>query len=80
MPANSPEVIQLELKYCERCGGLKLRVRNSPAHYCLPCQRLIDEMAPDRHLRGRRNSPRPRMYAPHLGLVPPAAGGNGRLQ
>lgn len=31
------EVIELELKYCERCGGLWLRRRGAEEVYCPPC-------------------------------------------
>jgi Zn-finger nucleic acid-binding protein len=31
------ELIQMELKYCERCGGLWLRVRGSGEVYCASC-------------------------------------------
>ena len=31
------EVIELELKYCERCGGLWLRRRDAKEVYCPPC-------------------------------------------
>jgi hypothetical protein len=31
------EVIQLELKYCERCGGLWLRRQGTAGVYCAAC-------------------------------------------
>ena len=31
------ELIQLELKYCERCGGLWMRARGSHQVYCALC-------------------------------------------
>jgi hypothetical protein len=34
---NHGEVIHLELKYCERCGGLWLRPQGSLVPYCAPC-------------------------------------------
>jgi len=30
-------IIQLELKYCERCGGLWLRPRGSDLVFCAAC-------------------------------------------
>ena len=27
-----------ELKYCERCGALGVRLQGSPAHFCLSCK------------------------------------------
>ncbi len=32
----------MELKYCERCGGLHLRRRGEPAAYCRPCARALE--------------------------------------
>jgi hypothetical protein len=34
----------VELKYCERCGGLFLRARGSGAEYCGGCQTHVDEL------------------------------------
>jgi Zn-finger nucleic acid-binding protein len=31
------EVVEVELKYCERCGGLWLRRRGTEEVYCRPC-------------------------------------------
>ena len=31
------EVVEVELKYCERCGGLWLRRRGARDVYCRPC-------------------------------------------
>lgn len=33
--------IQLELKYCERCGGLWLRPRGSDLVFCGPCAKVM---------------------------------------
>ena len=35
------ENIKYELKYCERCGTLKLRPITSPNNYCLFCERML---------------------------------------
>ena len=37
---------KLELKYCERCGALWLRPRDSEAVYCSPCASEIRELPP----------------------------------
>jgi hypothetical protein len=37
MEIDQCEIIQLELKYCERCGGLWMRERGSELRYCPPC-------------------------------------------
>jgi hypothetical protein len=29
--------LEVELKYCERCGGLHVRRSNSEVKFCLPC-------------------------------------------
>ena len=50
------EITRLELKYCERCGGLWLRQRGTGNVYCASC---ASEM-PHFPLCGRRNS------RPHL--------------
>jgi hypothetical protein len=41
----------LELKYCERCGGLGLRRPHSSESYCQVCARLL--APPVLALRGR---------------------------
>jgi hypothetical protein len=35
-------VMKLQLKYCERCGSLRLRRADSGATYCQPCTELLD--------------------------------------
>ena len=37
MEVEDVEVVQMELKYCERCGGLWLRVRGSGEIHCPGC-------------------------------------------
>ncbi len=37
MEIEDPEIVLLELKYCERCGGLWLRVRGAADVYCALC-------------------------------------------
>ena len=50
------EVILLELKYCERCGGLWLRLRDVPDVYCASCVvEMLELPAP------RRADSRPRL-------------------
>jgi Zn-finger nucleic acid-binding protein len=39
-------VIQLELKYCERCGGLWLRPRGSEVVFCNRCSRTTASLFP----------------------------------
>jgi hypothetical protein len=39
--------IQMELKYCERCGGLWLRIRGSEVVYCPGCSMILAGIARD---------------------------------
>jgi Zn-finger nucleic acid-binding protein len=53
------EEIQVELKYCERCGGLWLRPRGTDGVYCASCRERLAAMpdpgeAPPRKARRRR--------------------------
>ena len=52
-----PTTISMELKYCERCGGLHLRPHREPSPYCAPCARALEkaeEALPRPLRRGRR--------------------------
>ena len=40
---NSTEKLSLELKYCERCGGLWLRPVGGQLAYCAGCARQMAE-------------------------------------
>jgi hypothetical protein len=46
------EVIELELKYCERCGGLWFRELDSEEVFCLRCVLQVESETPG--LRRRR--------------------------
>lgn len=37
---------KLELKYCERCGGLWLRLQGSDAVYCAACAEAVRQLPP----------------------------------
>lgn len=39
-------LIHLELKYCERCGGLWLRLKGSEAVFCSDCAKVIAGLLP----------------------------------
>ncbi len=43
MQIDGIEVIEVELKYCERCGGLWLRRKGSMRVYCLTCEPVMAE-------------------------------------
>ncbi|MGE0406233.1 MAG: hypothetical protein AB7O65_08040 [Candidatus Korobacteraceae bacterium] len=51
-PSNSDRFV--ELKYCERCGGLWLRAKGSAEIYCMPCDREMAEFPAARPSRRRR--------------------------
>ena len=56
MESEKVEVlVELELKYCERCGGLWLRERGTEGAYCPPCLPRMMELPP---LRKRRRGAR----------------------
>jgi len=44
MKTADPELILLELKYCERCGGLWLRTQGTALPYCAPCARELADL------------------------------------
>jgi hypothetical protein len=48
--------IRLELKYCERCGGLLLRTLGSAVIYCTPCGKQMAELPPPRVARSHGGS------------------------
>jgi len=55
MEIEDLEIVQLELKYCERCGGLWMRVQGSQEVYCSGCAASILELP---GVRQRRSKPR----------------------
>ena len=46
------ELIEMELKYCERCGGLWLRELGSEEIYCAPCLAKLEGLPSPRLKRG----------------------------
>ena len=52
---NDPELIHLELKYCERCGGLWLRLHGTDEVYCACRAETTNLPAPP---RSRPRNPR----------------------
>lgn len=48
--------VGLELKYCERCGGLWLRPRGSAGVYCRPCHSIMAALPCPRVRRGASRS------------------------
>jgi len=59
--------VQVELKYCERCGGLWLRPHGTDGIYCAPCRvRLASAPNPSNPSRPLRKPRRRKKYVePH---------------
>lgn len=57
MKNEDPEVIQLELKYCERCGALWLRIRGGQDIYCAPCDLEMLNLPSPRNVPSRPRLP-----------------------
>ena len=53
---NDPELIHLELKYCERCAGLWLRLYGTQDVYCAPCRAAATNLPAH-----RRKATKPRL-------------------
>jgi len=65
-----------QLKYCERCGSLRLRRAASAENYCQPCeQALFNWSLPEETVRLLRQPPARELNNPHPDLALP-----GRLQ
>lgn len=45
MRSHDVEIFEVELKYCERCGGLWFREKGEPGIYCASCQPKMAEVA-----------------------------------
>lgn len=56
MMLDEVEVVELELKYCERCAGIWVRPLGSDGSYCLRCEAKMNP-APIQW-RGKGNGPR----------------------
>jgi hypothetical protein len=52
MEIEGMEIVRVELKYCERCGGLWLRAWGTEDIYCPPCGEEMLDLPIDR--RGRK--------------------------
>jgi ribosomal protein L37AE/L43A len=56
MELQDVDAIQMELKYCERCGALWLRLTGSDVIFCSPCSVLLAGLARDPRFREPRGS------------------------
>ena len=55
------QTISYELKYCERCGSLRLRRADSTEDHCPSCERaLLQSLSPDALVSKLRRKPRAR--------------------
>lgn len=73
---NEKNTIRMELKYCERCGGLWLRECGTGVVYCGNCQVEIAELPVPKKKPGRVKIPvRPHALVEEYGLP----SGNERL-
>ena len=50
------DAIQMELKYCERCGALWLRLTGSDLIFCSRCSVILAGLARDPRFREHRSS------------------------
>ena len=57
MEQQDVDAIQMELKYCERCGALWLRLTGSELIFCSPCSVILAGLARDPRFREHRGSP-----------------------
>ncbi|MGA8834299.1 MAG: hypothetical protein WCF74_00145 [Candidatus Sulfotelmatobacter sp.] len=76
--AISTSQLGLELKYCERCGGLWLRPVGGGQIYCLACGRAMAELPPASYeIRDAKvpRGPRWEEYEGAQGIGGDAAGG-----
>jgi|HubBroStandDraft_4_1064222.scaffolds.fasta_scaffold264396_1 hypothetical protein len=42
--STKKEEVRMELKYCERCGGIWVRQTGTTEVYCQSCQRIVEEL------------------------------------
>jgi hypothetical protein len=57
MEIEDHELIQLELKYCERCGSLWLRLEEAPEVYCAACALEMQQLPAPRRMTNRPRLP-----------------------
>jgi hypothetical protein len=75
MEINQAAVIHLELKYCERCGGLFLRRQGLGEIYCGGCAEQMVDSRPGRLTRHRPRLP-VNLEGCHLQVLSRAEGGH----
>jgi len=48
MKSEGPDMVRMELKYCESCGALWLRSFGSAQIYCGPCRLQVAQLPPEK--------------------------------
>ena len=51
---NKNKAVRVELKYCERCGGLWVRECGAGVVYCETCQQTVEELPAPKKKRVQR--------------------------
>lgn len=51
MDLDELEIVEMELKYCERCGGLWMRMRGDDGVYCVKCAPEMEQLPLPRRLK-----------------------------
>ena len=66
--------ITYQLKYCERCGSLRLRPAHSAENYCQPCEQALFHWSLPEEVRLLLRRPAPAPVVEPVGgpLSPPA--------
>ena len=68
--------IQMELKYCERCGALWLRLTCSELIFCPPCSVVLAGLARDPRFREPRSASSPAKFERTINNAFWSEGGN----
>ncbi len=76
------ENIKFELKYCERCGTLKLRRVDSVSTYCRRCEGLLARYTSPSGVTAAKTAPLRRVRGMLAAIPPPVSSGRiaGRAQ
>jgi hypothetical protein len=51
MEVDELEIVEVELKYCERCGSLWMRLRGDDGVYCAKCVPEVAQLPLSRRLK-----------------------------
>ena len=76
---NVEEAIQLDLKYCERCGGLWLRRKGTNGVYCGGCKEHFEAL-PNRGAAPRRKTRRRKSRAAEKNAQADPAERSGKIE